>query len=85
MGLTADFASHHHAVLAMHRLAAHTVLRHHLLLTGRPRIHLLVHSGMIRHLRHRISGRGENRYAGKAGLGTMTTQSTSFLNAPLSP
>ena len=48
--------------------ALHAVLRHHLLLAGMARVHLPVHTRVVRHLRRRIGSRRNNRYAGKAGL-----------------
>jgi len=75
--LTGTPASHHQAVLArstfqtmlaVHHPTLHVVLLHHLLLAGKARVRLPVHTWVVRHLRRRIGSRRNNRYAGKAGL-----------------
>jgi hypothetical protein len=44
------------------------MLRHHLLPAANARVHRPVHALVVGHLRSRIGGRRNNRYAGKAGL-----------------
>jgi len=56
----------HPTLHAVHHRA--TLLHHMMLLVGTSRIHLLMHTGVVRHLSCCISSRGNNRNAGKAGL-----------------